>query len=48
MRPFYYVTDAETGAEVPATIRPAKKRDYQITERDNWQTSWLAAYLREE
>ena len=48
MRPFYYVVDAETGAQVPAAIRPARKRDYQITERDNWQTSWLAEYLQAE
>ena len=46
MKPYYFVVDASTGAEVPASIRPAKKRDFQLTERENWQTSWLAESLQ--
>ncbi len=48
MVPFYYVTDAESGKELPAEIREAKRSDFRKTVIEGWQTSWLTDYLQQE
>lgn len=39
MRPTYYVIDAITGSQIPATIRLATQDDFLKTEDEQWQTS---------
>ncbi len=48
MKPFYYVVDAASEAEIPAIICRAELDDYHATVRDHWQTSWLAEHLQRE
>ena len=47
MIPCYFVTEATTGNELPATIRPATKGDFEKTVSENWQTSWLTDHIQQ-
>lgn len=47
MKPFYYVLDAASGAELPAKIRPAVNLDFELTELEHWQTSWKSDYIQQ-
>lgn len=48
MRPAYYVVDAITGTQIPATIRLATQDDFLKTEDEQWQTSWLSKFIQQE
>ena len=48
MRPSYYVIDAITGTQIPATIRPAIQDDFLRTKDEQWQTSWLSKFIQQE
>jgi len=48
LKPFYYVLDAASGKQIPANIRAALKDDFQKTEDEHWQTSWLSAFIQDE
>ncbi len=47
MIPCYFVTEAATGNELPATIRPATQGDFEKTVSENWQTSWLTDHIQQ-
>lgn len=48
MRPAYYVIDTATNTPIPAVIRPAAWRDFQKTENEHWQTSWLSKFIQQD
>ena len=48
MRPSYYVIDAITGTQIPATIRPAIQDDFLRTKDEQWQTRWLSKFIQQE
>ena len=48
MRPAYYVIDTATNTPIPAVIRPAAWRDFQKTENEYWQTSWLSKFIQQD
>lgn len=48
MIPCYFVTEAATGNELPATIRPATRGDFMKTVSENWQTSWLTDHIQQD
>lgn len=48
MRPAYYVIDASTNTPIPAVIRPAARKDFEKTESENWQTSWLSTFIQQD
>lgn len=48
MRPAYYVIDTATNTLIPAVIRPASWRDFQKTENEYWQTSWLSKFIQQD
>lgn len=48
MRPAYYVIDAATNTPVPAVIRPAAWSDFEKTECEHWQTSWLSKFIQQD
>ena len=48
MRPAYYVVDAITGTQIPATIRFATQDDFLKTKDEQWQTSWLSKFIQQE
>lgn len=48
MWPAYYVIDAITGTQIPATIRPATQNDFLKTEDERWQTSWLSKLIQQD
>lgn len=47
MIPCYFVTEAATGNELPATIRPATQGDFEKTVSENWQTNWLTDHIQQ-
>ena len=48
MIPCYFVTEAATGNELPATIRPVTQSDFEKTVSENWQTSWLTDHIQQD
>ncbi len=48
MIPCYYVIEAATGRELPATIRRAAQSDFEQTVSAHWQTSWLTEHIQQE
>ena len=48
MRPAYYVIDTATNTPIPAVIHPATWRDFQKTENEYWQTSWLSKFIQQD
>lgn len=44
----YHVTDAASGAQIPARIRPAVQEDFLQTVREQWQTSWLSGFIQDK
>ena len=48
MQPAYYVVDAITGTQIPATIRHATQDDFLKTKNEQWQTSWLSKFIQQE
>lgn len=48
MKISYHVTDAASGAQVPAQIRPATQEDFLRTVRERWQTSWLSEFIQDK
>lgn len=46
MTPHYYVTDAVSGALLPAEIIPATLEDFLQTQRDAWQTDWNSEFIQ--
>lgn len=48
MRPAYYVIDTATNMPISAAIRPAAWRDFQKTENEHWQTSWLSKFIQQD
>lgn len=47
MVPYYYVLGSD-GCPVPAKIRQADHRDFNKTEADQWQTSWLSDFIQQD
>lgn len=48
MKPVYYVLSADGATQLTADIRPAVQDDFLKTEQENWQTSWLTDFIRDE
>lgn len=47
MKPVYYVLSAAGTRKFVADIRPASQQDFVKTEQENWQTSWLSAFIQD-
>lgn len=48
MHPAYYVIDTATNTPISAVIHPAAWRDFQKTENEHWQTSWLSKFIQQD
>ena len=52
MRPAYFVIDVATNAPIPAIVRPAiqkpPQKDFEKTESERWQTSWLSKFIQRD
>jgi hypothetical protein len=48
MRPDYYVTQYDTGKDIPVTIRVAQNRDYKRTQSEHWQTDWFSDFIQQK
>lgn len=46
MIPYYYVIGSD-GCSVPVKVRQANRTDYNKTEVDQWQTSWLSSFIQQ-
>lgn len=43
----YFVVDKLSEQKIPAKIRPATQKDFQITKTDNWQSNWTSEFMRQ-
>lgn len=48
MKPAYYVLSLDRTVQFAASIRPAVQSDFLKTEQEEWQTSWLTAFIQDE
>ena len=48
MKTSFYVADAITNARIPANFRPANQFDFNVTDIDNWQSSWNSDFIHQE